>query len=279
MPGTGFRRLAGAACAFAVVAAVLAAPSAAGPSGSPGGRGTTAAPGPAGSLAVAGRARAATADVVLNPDTGRRELLVPHPADIAVLVGDSQADGAAGVPGNRTWPQVALRAAGYTVAFRGRGGTGYATGNGFDPDYVTALRQERWLLPHGDVGLVVIEGGGNDARSGASDAAITAAQATLVAELRSSYPRSRVVVIGTLARSAADDGGRRHDVDALLGQGARALGVDFISAGNWLTAHGLAAHLADGAHLDAEGHRLASEVLLRALRDHGLVRGTTAAAR
>lgn len=259
--------------AFALLAVVLLVPSAADPAAARG-----AVPvgvhGPAGSFGTVppARGRPAVENVVFNADSGRRELVVPDPSSIAVLIGDSQADGAAGVPGKQTWPQVALSAAGYTVAFRGRGGTGYATGNGRDPDYVTALRQERWLLPHGDVGLVVIEGGGNDARTGASDAVIASSQAALVAELRRSYPHAPMAVVGTLARSARDGGGRRHQVDDLAGRTARAQGVAFISVGDWLTVHDLAAHLADQVHLDAEGHRLAARYLLQALRNAGLDR-------
>ncbi|GAA1357722.1 hypothetical protein GCM10009596_09350 [Arthrobacter rhombi] len=260
--------------AVTLLVAVLLVPSAVDPASTSGGS-PSAAHGPAGSWAAAGAGGsrpAAVQQVVVDADTGRHELVVPHPASLAVLIGDSQADGAAGVPGNRTWPQMALHAAGYTVAFRGRAGTGYATGNGRDLDYVSALRQQRWLLPHGDVGLVVIEGGGNDARTGVADATIASAQAALIAELRRSYPRSPLVVIGTLARSSADGGGRRHQVDDLVGRSAREPGVASIRVGDWLTTHDLAAHLADQVHLDAEGHRMAAGVLLQALEDAGFVR-------
>lgn len=272
MPVGSWRRTVGAFGVPLLLAMVLTVPSAAGPAVSTGP--ARAAHGPVGAFTVAAppRGHQAVQEVVPNAATGRRELVVPHPSRVAVLIGDSQAEGAAGVPGNRTWPQLALRAAGYTVAFRGRGGTGYATGNGPDPDYVTALRHERWLLPHGNVGLVVIEGGGNDARTGASDAAIVAGQTALVEELRRSYPHAPVVVVGTLARSARDGGGRRHQVDALLGVAARAQGLDFISTGSWLTTHALAGHLADEVHLDAAGHRMAARVLLRALTSAGLDR-------
>src|SRR6185312_13019183 len=274
-----WRGRAGVAGAVIVLGAALLPSPAADPVVSGGGA-PGAVHGPAGACTVAGADRddPAMEQVVLDADSGRHEFVVSHPSSVAVLVGDSQADGAAGVPGSQTWPRLALAAAGYTVVFRGRAGTGYATGNGHDPDYVTALRQERWLLPHGDVGLVVIEGGGNDARTGVPDADIAAAHVELVAELRRSYPRSPFVVIGTLARSADDGGGRRHQVDELLGQTATAQGVSFISAGDWLTTHALAGHLADQVHLDARGHRLAARVLLRNLEDMGLDRQATAGA-
>lgn len=273
MPRCYWRRRVGALGVLTLLALVLAVPSAPVPAvgvrpGPPAGQCTV------GTVAVAPpqRGHQAGQDVVHNDASGRRELVVPHPSQVAVLIGDSQAAGAAGVAGDRTWPQLALRAAGYTVAFRGRGGTGFATGNGSDPDYVAALRQEHWLLPHGDVGLVVVEGGGNDARTGAPDAAIVAGEAALVAELRRSYPRSPIVIVGTLAHSARDGGGRRHQVDALLGGAARRQGLAFVSAGSWLTTHKLAAHLADQVHLDSVGHRLAARALLQALAEAGLGR-------
>lgn len=226
----------------------------------------------AGAPGVGAGAAAPGGATVSNDATGRPELVVADPAGTALLIGDSQADGALGVPGSATWPQLALAAAGYTVAFRGRGGIGYTADNGPYLDYVQALQTGQWLLPHGDVGLVVIEGGGNDARVLAGDAAIRASVTALVAELRRSYPRSPLVVIGTLARSADDDGGRRHDVDALIGETAGTLGVPFIPAGDWLTDHGLADRLSDGVHLDAAGHRQAARVLLAELGARGLLR-------
>lgn len=86
-----------------------------------------------------------------------------------------------------------------------------------------ALRRGDWHLPAGTPRLVVIEGGGNDATRGSSDAGAR----SLVAELHRTYPRSRIVMVGTLARAAADGGGggRRSQVDALLENTAEDLDV------------------------------------------------------
>ncbi|GAA3671501.1 hypothetical protein GCM10023081_07330 [Arthrobacter ginkgonis] len=197
---------------------------------------------------------------VRNPATGREELLYPDPARLAVVVGDSQADGAAGVPGAMTWPRLALQAAGYQVVFRGRGGTGFTASNGRFLNYVDALRSGQWLLPHGNVGLVLVEGGGNDALAGATDERIRTGFLDLVGELRRTYPDSRIVAVGTLARALDDGGGRRNAVDAAVGRAAAEAGVDFVSAGDWLTTAGLANRLADGTHLDAAGHRIAADL-------------------
>ena len=39
----------------------------------------------------------------------------------------------------------------------------------------------------------------------------------LIASVRQRYPEARLAMVGTLARGAADGGGRRTEVDALLG--------------------------------------------------------------
>ncbi|MFB0835636.1 SGNH/GDSL hydrolase family protein [Arthrobacter halodurans] len=212
---------------------------------------------------------------VRNPATGRDELVYPAPEGLAVIIGDSQSDGAAGVPGAATWPRLAAEALGFRPVFRGRGGTGFTASRGGHLNYVDALRTQQWLLPRGPVGLVVVQGGGNDARSGAGDAAIRDGALALVSELRAGYPGSPIVLVGTLARSADDGGGRRHAVDGVLRAAAGEAGIPFVSAGDWLTTRGLAARLADEVHLDAEGHRRASGVLLEGLRDLGLQRRDT----
>ncbi|MEE1620412.1 SGNH/GDSL hydrolase family protein [Zafaria sp. J156] len=222
--------------------------------------------------AALGWSDAGSTGTVFNAASGRQELEYPEPRRLAVLIGDSQSDGAAGVPGEATWPRLALTAAGYDVVFRGRGGTGFTAARPPYLDYADALRTQQWLLPHGDVGLVVLQGGGNDARAGASDAEVHAGVTGLVEEVRRSYPTSTILVVGTLARSLEDGGGRRHAVDAAVGTAARDAGLAFISAGDWITTEDLGGHLLDRAHLDEAGHRIAAERFLEELRLRGLMR-------
>lgn len=222
----------------------------------------------------AGWDSAGSTGTVANPASGRLELVYPEPGKIALVIGDSQADGAAGVPGSMAWPRLAAEAAGYVPLFRGRGGTGFTAARPDAANYVTALRTQQWLVPHGGVGLVVIQGGGNDARVGAGDAEIADGAIELVRELRRSYPTAPMVMVGTLARAADDGGGRRHEVDAVLARAAAAAGVSFVPAGDWITRLGLGPHLVDGTHLDAAGHRLAADALLAELGGRGLLRDT-----
>lgn len=193
--------------------------------------------------------------------TDRREIAGSDLRRTAVLIGDSQSVGAG------SWPQIALRNHGYSVVFAGAGGTGFVAANPLtgDANYHDAFTSNTWTLPPGDPALVVVEGGGNDAASGASDGDILASANALVLGLRRMYPSSRFLLIGTLSRSAEDGGSRRNEVDALLGDFARKRSIPFIAAGEWLTSHDLGAYLTDQVHLSAEGHQRAAVVLERSL--------------
>ncbi len=135
----------------------------------------------------------------------------------AVLIGDSQSE-----PVVSAGPGRALASLGYTVYFCGRGGTGFVASNGRTGNYIDALQRGDWLLPYGSPPLVVIEGGGNDASRGATDEQISTNAERLIASVRQRYPEARLAMVGTLARGAADGGGRRTEVDALLGTVAAA---------------------------------------------------------
>lgn len=209
---------------------------------------------------------------VINPESGRIETASADLSSSAVIIGDSQAAGARGVPSAQTWPLQGLRQAGLTPIFRGKGGIGFVAhwkANG--PNFLDGIRGGDYVLPFGRPALVVIEGGGNDARLGASDAEIADNARALVVELRKSYPTSPMVMIGTLSRSYLDGGGRRLEVDQLLGRLAASMGVEFIDVGGWLTQYGLGAYLADKVHLNAEGHALAAPLLAKELRARGLI--------
>ena len=208
---------------------------------------------------------AATAHV-LNTGNGRLEAVVPDVGRTVLLIGDSQSEPVDG------WPRLGLAAAGYNVYFCGRGGTGYVAANGATGDYVDALQRGDWLLPSGTPALIVVEGGGNDAAGGASNAQISRNAERLIAELRSRYPGTRLAMIGTLARGSNDGGGRRSEVDALLGAVAAAHGLPFISTGDWLTRYGLAKDLADAVHMNPEGRTALGGILERRLRELGLDR-------
>jgi acyl-CoA thioesterase-1 len=206
---------------------------------------------------------------VRNPANGRLEAVVPEVARTVLLIGDSQSEPADG------WPRQALAAAGYKVYFCGRGGTGFVSSNGSTGNYVDALREGDWLLPSGAPALIVIQGGGNDAATGATDRQIAGNAEKLIAELQARYPGARMAMIGTLARGGDDGGGRRSEVDALLGKVAAGHGLPFVSVGDWLTRYGLAKDLADAVHMNAAGRQSLGALLARRLRELGLDRKAT----
>lgn len=218
-------------------------------------------PGGAGPVAAA-----AATSRIRNPANGRMEAVVPDIGRTVLLIGDSQSEPADG------WPRLGLASVGYNVYFCGRGGTGYVAANGATGNYVDALQRGDWLLPAGAPALIVIEGGGNDAASGASNARIAENAERLIAELKARYPGTRMAMIGTLARGADNGGGRRSEVDTLLGSVAGAQGLPFVSVGDWLTRFGLAKDLADSVHMNTAGRAALGGILARRLRELGLDR-------
>lgn len=260
--------------AAAAVSALVAVSAIIGNTGDGGLPGTAMARAAAGQAAggQAGSANPAVAATsrVLNAGNGRMEAVVPDVAGTVLLIGDSQSEPVDG------WPRLGLAAAGYNVYFCGRGGTGYVAANGATGNYLDALQRGDWLLPSGTPALIVVEGGGNDAAGGASNAQIAGNAERLITELRTRYPGTRLAMIGTLARGASDGGGRRSEVDAVLGAVAGANGLPFISTGDWLTRYGLAKDLADAVHMNSDGRRALGGILAGRLRELGLGRNPAA---
>ena len=207
--------------------------------------------------------------MVLNPGSGRHEILDQAVARTAVLMGDSQSAGAAGIDGAHTWVAAGLAARGYKVDMVGAPGTGFVAGTPFHANYPDAVASGAVTLPYGNPALVVVQGGGNDAALGASDAQILDNAQRLLRELKASYPSSEFLFIGTLSRANAASW-RRVQIDALLGEFARGNGVRFISAGDWITRYGLERKMADGVHLNAAGHGVLTAILAGRLKAMGL---------
>jgi acyl-CoA thioesterase-1 len=179
----------------------------------------------------------------------RNEVVVPDMRHTALLIGDSQSEPADG------WPRLGLAAVGYKVHFCGLGGTGFVAANGKTGNYIDALQRGDWKLPYGTPALIVIQGGGNDAAQGATDAQIVANADRLIGALKDRYPGTRLAMIGTLARGTNYAGGRRAQVDALLGTLAARHGIPFVGVGDWLTRYNLAKNLADAVHMNAAGRK------------------------
>lgn len=204
--------------------------------------------------------------LVLNPASGRQEVIDPDIARSAVLIGDSQSAGAQGVQAKDTWVDRGLSARGYKVRFMGAGGIGFTARTSQAGNYPDSLEAGKVILPFGNPALVVVQGGGNDASAGSSDAAILANAERLLRDLKASYPESEFLIIGTLARGG-QAGGRRAEVNALLAGFARSNGIPFVSPVDWITRYGVSNKMADGVHLTASGHRDLAGVLSARLKD------------
>jgi acyl-CoA thioesterase-1 len=202
--------------------------------------------------------------VYRNPASGRDEVVVADISRTALLIGDSQSEPADG------WPRLGLAAVGYKVHFCGRGGTGFVAANGRTGNYIDALQRGDWMLPYGTPPLIVIQGGGNDAGQGATDAQIVANADRLIAALTERYPEVPKVLIGTLGRGANYGGGRRSQVDALLGTVAARHGMPFVGVGDWLTKYGLTKDLSDAVHMNSSGRRSLGTLLEGRLRELGI---------
>ncbi|WP_035750167.1 SGNH/GDSL hydrolase family protein [Arthrobacter sp. 35W] len=207
-----------------------------------------------------------------GPLPGRHGAVDPLMGSTAVLFGDSQAAGAAGVPGPATWPQQALARQGYRVLFLGAPGIGFVAGTPKAANYIDSFTRGPLVLPAGNPALVVVQGGGNDASRGVLDGQIRANADRLLRRLQAGYPQARLLMVGTLAKGT----GRRTQVDAALGAAAREHGVDFISAGDWLTRYSLAPLMADGVHLTAAGHEALATVLSARMDGLGMRQGPPA---
>lgn len=219
--------------------------------------------------AVANPAGLPPGSVYRNPANGRDEVVVENIRRTAVLIGDSQSEPSFG------WPRQGLAAVGYDVYFCGLGGTGYVASNGKTGNYIDALQRGDWKLPYGTPPLVVLEGGGNDATRGATDAQIVANAERLIASIQQRYPAAKLAMIGTLARGANYGGGRRTQVDTLLGTVAQKHGLPFVGAGDWLTKYELTNSMADGVHLNQQGHKALGAILGQQLRVMGLAAAET----
>ncbi len=199
-----------------------------------------------------------------NPANNRSELVLADVRHTAVLIGDSQS-----MPKD-SWPQQGIAAMGYKLHVVGMGGTGYVATNGKTGNYMDALQRGDWVLPFGDPPLIVVQGGGNDATQRATDAQITSNAERLLAALKKRYPGTTLAMIGTLARGVSNGGGRRTEIDALLGRIAAKHGIPFVSAGDWLTRYNAIGDLQDGVHLKPAGHAKLGAALAREFTSLGL---------
>ncbi len=128
--------------------------------------------------------------------------------------------------------------------------------NGKTGNYIDALLSGDWMLPYGHARTDRHPGRRQRRRHGGHGRQIVANADRLIADLKTRYPGARMCLIGTLAtRRGNYGGGRRTQVDALLGTVAARHGMPFVGVGDWLTKYGLTKDLADAVHMNAAGRK------------------------
>lgn len=168
-----------------------------------------------------------------------------------VFLGDSQLAG----PGIDSWGEQAANRLGLTKQIEHAfGGLGYTSSNLYAGGSAEqALVYDRVLLPQGNPGAIILTLGGNDATTGASDAAILAAANNTWDNLIRKYPNTRIVINGVMSRNDASHT-RRRQVDALIVNAAKARGLQTISAAGMATKAGADNLYQDNVHLTQAGH-------------------------
>jgi lysophospholipase L1-like esterase len=192
------------------------------------------------------------------------------PAPTALVIGDSQANAGNDVPTSASWVSQGLSRAGYTPRIEGYGGTGFLKGRPQDghPSYLESLKTNMYDMPEKNVGLVVVQGGGNDLKY--PDGRIEAAASDTVEILKSKYPGVPFAVVSPLNQSG-DPASRRIGVSKILATVADQQDAAFIDATGWVAENRLARYLyEDGLHLNPDGHNLMAPVFAKALHDAGL---------
>ena len=111
--------------------------------------------------------------------------------------------------------------------------------NGKTGNYIDALQRGDWRLPYGFAAARGDRRRWERRRTRRLEREIAANAERLIPASSSATPRARVLMVGTLARGAHDGGGRRTEVDTLLGTVADRHGLPFVSVGDWLTRYDL----------------------------------------
>ncbi|WP_422759325.1 GDSL-type esterase/lipase family protein [Paenarthrobacter sp. C1] len=202
-------------------------------------------------------------EVIWDMATAELHSAEPVDASTVVFLGDSQLAGT----GLDSWGEQAAQKLGLTHQIEHAfGGLGYVSTNLFAGGSAQdAVVHDRVLLPQGNPGAIILTLGGNDATTGASDAAILAAANNTWDELIRKYPNTKIIVNGVMSRNDASHT-RRREVDALIVNAAKARGLQAISAAGMASAAGADLDFHDNVHLTQTGHNKTAESYLPLLR-------------
>ncbi|MFC5822640.1 SGNH/GDSL hydrolase family protein [Nonomuraea insulae] len=171
---------------------------------------------------------------------------VPAPARVMMFVGDSFTVGSGPVPTWRTYASETARMLGWQPIIAGAGGTGFCNQGRAGRTFQRSFEEELAWRPAPD--LLVISGGHNDRRW--SPDHVRRAAASLLAEVRTRWPRTKTVMVGPIWLE--DPPRRAYAVRDALREAARAAGVRFLDP--MLRRWPAEAILPDGVHPTLIGH-------------------------
>lgn len=188
----------------------------------------------------------------------------------AYFFGDSLMGGTGATPRRPVMARVAAAQLGWDVEVDAFGGTGYTT-SGRRPGYLERLRRPGALT--GTYDVVLLEGGTNDAWTGAGPQAVRAAVLEVVAEVRRRQPQAAIVLMGAYdppPPGRVDP--RRRVVDDVIAQVAREEALPFFSplSGGWTKGQPPSFLHPDRLHPDESGYGVMGSRLAAALASLGL---------
>ena len=171
-------------------------------------------------------------------------------APVVMFVGDSFTVGSGPVPTWRTYAAESARLLGWQPVIAGAGGTGYLNKGRVGRTFQQSFEAELAWRPAPD--LLIISGGHNDCRW--STASVRRAAENLISEVRTQWPRTRILMIGPIWLH--DTPRKAYLVRDALSSLARQETIPFLDPlhEHRLTGTPRVQMLPDGIHPTAEGH-------------------------
>ena len=183
----------------------------------------------------------------------------------AYFFGDSLMNGTGASPVRPVMARVAAQRLGWDVEVDAWGGTGYTT-TGRSPGYLQRLQRPGALRRQYDV--VLLEGGYNDWRVGASAGELRRAVLEVVDHVRGRQPQAQIVLMGSYDPPGRSDAHRKALDDVIRGV-AREQRLPFFSplSGGWTVGQHPGRFLhADGLHPSTYGYGVMGARLTDELR-------------
>lgn len=177
-------------------------------------------------------------------------------------MGDSYTEGMGlQSPEREGWAYVAAGLLGLNPRMDSIAGTGFAWGGGARSELglqfsvrLQDIADQKIIVPD----VIILQGGQNDALL-RNDAQVTDAVVATVAQAKKLWPDVQVLIMGPTAPEPL--AASLKQTNAAVQSGATVAGVPFIDASDeqWFTPQNSGSYYADGAHVNAAGHKVIAE--------------------